>query len=431
MSRSRRPFQPPDSVFRGMAKLALGGLAARLIGIITVPVIARIYSPADFGILSVYVSIVQIALPMMGLRYSVAIPLPRSDTMALNVFALSGLLGLAFTSAIGLALVLIGADLLSLFSADALGPWAWLVAVGVLTAGAAELLGAWATRKRAYNRMAVNSVTILVVGESVKIVFGLLGFKPFGLLFGQMANQSGGVISFTLAFWADLSKIPVLVTWRRMFMAARRYWSYPALRLPSQFLLSFAIQAPLLYTARIYGVSVSGQFGLALMVLAIPVNVIGQAMGKAYYAEIARIGRSRPREILALTKKVQMRLFFAGVFPALALMFFGEAIFVLAFGQGWREAGRYSSILSLYVLLQFTSAPLIQLLNVFNKQGVFLIINSVRAALIVALFWFATAYTISMVDYVRIYSYLMAGIYAIITAYVFFVASRASRNDRC
>lgn len=404
-----------------MTQLAVGGILARGISLLTVPIISRIYSPADFGLLAIYVSVIQIILPVFTLRYVFAVPLPRRDVTALNLFALCGVIGLAQTAIITLALLLFGKPFLDLFSAGALAQWWFLIALGALMAGMAELFSAWATRKRAYGRMAANSVSILVIGEGLKIGLGLAGLKPLGLILGQMTGQSGGIISFSRAFMADFKRIPEVVSWKRMRFLARYYSSFPTLRLPSQFLLAFSVQAPLLYTARLYDVAASGQVGLALMTLALPVNVIGQAVGKAYYAEVARIGRSRPHDIYVLSKKVQLRLLALGLPPTLVLLAFGPQIFAFAFGAKWTDAGLYASILAIYMFLQFTSAPLIQLLNVFGRQDIFLFINLFRSGWIVVLFWACHHFSLDIVTYIRSYSFLMAAFYFIITIYIFYV----------
>ncbi|TIP10383.1 MAG: hypothetical protein E5X73_21995 [Mesorhizobium sp.] len=414
-------------MFRGMAKLALGSILGRAISVVTVPILSRIYSPADYGMLSVYTSLVFILQPIMTLRYLVGIPLPKRDEMALNVFALSGLLLMFFTPVLAVLLGLFGPQMLGLLSIPELAPWWWLVLIGVVATSLAELLNLWATRQRAYRLIATNSIVIMIYGESVKIILGLLGGNTFGLLFGQMIGQSGGIFRFSRAFAEDFRRIPKVVTLRRLRYVARYYWAYPAFRLPSQFLLAFAVQAPLLYTAGLYGVDVAGQLGMALLTLALPVNLIGGAMGKAYYAEIARLGRSRPAEILAATKKVQQHLFLIGIVPTVVLMFFGPTLFTFAFGAKWLDAGRYAAVLSTYTLLQFTSAPLMQLLNIFNRQGMFLIFGLGRVALILSLFWVVLHLKISVDSYVRAYGVIMTTFYAIITGYVFLLASRAKR----
>ncbi|MBZ9937877.1 lipopolysaccharide biosynthesis protein [Mesorhizobium sp. BR1-1-16] len=425
----RRPAtSTSERMFRGMMMLAFGGILARAIGVITVPILARIYTPADYGMLSVYTSIVQMILPVLTLRYVVAIPLPRRDAMAFNVFVLSTLLMLGFSIVVGIGLALFGPDLLRLASAEKLASWWWLILVGVLTAGFAEIIGSWATRHREYKLMARNSVTVTVLGESIKIIFGLLGWRPFGLLVGQMAVQSGGAMSFTRHFWPQFKANFRKVSRKRLAFVARYYSSYPLFRLPSQFLLVYSMQAPLLFTAGLYGVDISGQLGLALMTLALPINLIGQAMGKAYYAEVAKIGRKNPAEIMRLTKHSQLRLLLGGLVPTLVLMFLGPQLFAFAFGEKWRVAGEFAATLSSYTLLQFTSAPLIQLLNIFNRQSVFLILNIIRTIAVSLLFHFCVSLKLTAPEYVFAYSMIMTVFYVGVTGYIFWLTINASRT---
>src|SRR5690606_12731715 len=78
-----------SAVFKGMITLALGSGGARLIGLAAIPLLSRLYSPEDFGLLAVFSSMVLILAPLVSLRYVLALPLPRRDGTALNLLALS------------------------------------------------------------------------------------------------------------------------------------------------------------------------------------------------------------------------------------------------------------------------------------------------------------------------------------------------------
>ncbi|MFT0860558.1 lipopolysaccharide biosynthesis protein [Ancylobacter sp. G4_0304] len=416
-------------IFHGMARLALGGAAARVVSLCTVPILARLYTPADYGLVAVYTALVQMLLPVVALRYPMAIPLPRRDEMALALFTLSCLLTLGIGALVGVALFFLGPWLLDLFSAEALAPWWFLLPIGLLMAGFSEILNSWATRRRAYQLMAVNSVAAVLVGDGLKLGLGFLGVRPLGLLFGQMANQSGGILRFTQVFLKDFRRIPKVVTRSRLLFIASFYKDYPIYRLPSQIILVFTMQAPLLYTAKFYGIAVSGQLGLALTMLALPVAIIGQSIGRAYYAELAQLGRNRPEQIFSVTVKIQLLLFAAGIVPTLALMFLGPLMFRIAFGPQWELAGHYASLLSIYILLQFTSAPLMQLLNIYNRQRAFLVMNVLRAIAFVALCLAVTHFELSAENYVRIYSLQMVVFYAAASIYILYVAYQL-KNSR-
>ncbi|MBF6615098.1 MAG: oligosaccharide flippase family protein, partial [Candidimonas sp.] len=75
------------NVFRGMMTLLLGAGLARIVGLLSIPILARIYSPEDFGVLALYTAFIAVVVPVMTLRYVQAIPLPKTDVMAFNLFS--------------------------------------------------------------------------------------------------------------------------------------------------------------------------------------------------------------------------------------------------------------------------------------------------------------------------------------------------------
>ncbi len=409
---------PASAVFRGMGTLALGTVVARLIGVASIPVLTRIFSPEDYGVLSIFTALVAMLVPVLTLRYGVAIPLPRQDGMAMNLMALSAALMLAMSLTISVGLWAFGPALLRLMSMEALVSYWWLVALGIVGTGSYELLSMWATRRRAYRIIAQTQVFQAAIGSLLKIGLGLLALKPLGLLLGQVVAQSGGIGSFITRFWADFRRTASMISLRRMGFVARYYRGFPAYRLPSQVLLVFSIQAPLLFTAALYDAETTGQLGLALMALALPVNLLGQAVGKAYYAEIAQLSRKAPNEIWVITKSVQKRIFMIGIPPTLVIMIFGPDLFSLAFGEIWSIAGLFAAILSVYLLLQLTSAPLIQVLNLFNKQILFLAINIIRVFLLGFVFYFALLTKLSAIGFLASYSVVMVLYYSGISIFI-------------
>ena len=402
---------PANTVFRGMATLALGTGAARLIGIASIPILTRIYSPADYGFLSIFTALVSMIVPVLTLRYVVAIPLPRHDGMAMNLLALSAALMLVMTVAISIGLWFFGPALLGLVSMDVLVPYWWLIALGIVGTGSYELLSMWATRRKAYRIVAQTQVFQSAVGALFKISLGLLAIKPLGLLLGQIVAQSGGIGSFITRFQMDFRRTAKMVSLKRMGFVFRYYRGFPAYRLPSQFLLVFSMQAPLIFITAIYDVETTGQFGLALMALGLPISLIGQSIGNAYYAEIAQLSRKEPQKILEITKSVQKRLFVLGLPPTLFIFFFGKELFEWIFGNHWSMSGSFASIVSVYLFLQLTSAPLIQVLNVFNVQKMFLAINASRAMLLILVFLFFRVASFSSINFVTLYSCMMVIFY--------------------
>src|SRR5690606_26027213 len=102
-------------------------------------------------------------------------------------------------------------------------------------------------------------------------------------------------------------------------------------------------------------------------------SLLGNSAGQALYAEAAR--ERDPRRVREMAQQTQRRLFLIALVPTGILLLFGERMFGFVFGAQWREAGVYAQILSISLLFQFCSAPLMQLMNLVAKQVLFLLIN--------------------------------------------------------
>src|SRR5690554_1775236 len=366
---ARRQLQGKSSgVFRGMITLTMGAGLARIVGIASIPILTRLYSPEDYGVLAVYTSIVAVLVPILTFRYVTAIPLPKTDAMAFNLFVLCAKLIALGTLLIALTLGLFGHTVLGWFSMEELAPYWWLIAIGVMGTASYELFSMWATRKKDYKVIAKTQFSQSLLGNLVKIGLGIIALKPLGLVFGQIVAQSGGIGSFLKSAQKDFKKLYPLVSNKKQKLLASYYQDFPKYRLPSQFLMVLSVQAPVLMMAALYNKDVTGQLSLAMMALTLPVSLIGNGISKAYYAEIAEIGKYQIEKIKKITFLIQKRLFFIGVPAAFLAYWKAEEFFVFVFGKDWVLAGKYAEILSPFVLLQFTSTPLVQVMNIVGSQ---------------------------------------------------------------
>lgn len=413
-------------VFKAMATLAMGTGAARLIGIASIPVLTRLFTPADYGALSVYSAMVLILAPLLSLRYASAIPLPRNEGTALNILTLSFFLAVMNSLLLTLILWFAAPILFVWLSIDVLVPWWWLVVIGAFWASAFEALSMWATRQKAYRPMAKTQAVQSALSEFIKIILGMLAVRPLGLLLGHFAGASSGAIIYILMYRRLYLARKWQVTFSRMKSVAVYYIEYPTYNLMSQALLIFSIQAPALLASAFYGGDIAGQLGLALMAVALPANLIGDTMSRAFYAEISAIGSSKRKLSLAITRSVILRLAILSVAPALIIYLFGEDLFSLVFGPEWRMAGSFSEYLSIYLFFQLAQKPVTYLLYVFNGQRALLYLNLQRALLVVVIFIVGKELELNATLTVFLYSLGMSLHYFACICYAFTFVRRRS-----
>lgn len=412
-----------------MLTLAKGALLARVVGFASVPVLTRIYSPEDYGILALYTSLVMILAPVLTLRYVQAIPLPKTDGAAINLFSVC--LKLIFLGSIIMALILFAfsSAILGWFDMQALVPWWPLIVLGAAGTALYELFSLWATRKKQYEILAKTQVTQSMAGNLAKIVLGLLAIKPAGLLIGQFIAQSGGVGGFIKQSWKSFNRLLPRIDRRVELFISRYYRDFPFYRLPSQLLMIISQQAPVLIAAALYGKEVTGQLSLAIMALSLPIGLMGQAVGKAYYAEVASVGRRDIKRVCRITIDVQKKLFLVATPLVILVMVSSEFVFSIVFGNEWRVAGQFSGILAPYLLFSFTSAPLVQVLNLLASQKLYLIINAMRALGVAALFYLVSAFEFASKSFVILYSSYISIFLLCVTLYIVWVLYSSAKKQ--
>ncbi|MBL4292712.1 lipopolysaccharide biosynthesis protein, partial [Vibrio fluvialis] len=366
------------SVFKGMITLVVGSGLSRIIGIISIPLITRFYSPSDYGVLALYVSFVTIISPFFTMRYVQAIPLPKRDEIAINLFSLCVKLILIWSVITSLIFYLFSKTIFELFDARAVSSYWWIIIVGSAGMAFYELLSLWSTREKKFRAMSRSQVNQSLIGNITKIILGALSFKPIGLILGQFLNQSSGVVSLYNENKNKIKELKTKISIDREIKVAFHFREFLYYRFPSHLLMIGSIQAPLLMSALLFNKNVTGQLNLAIMVLSMPAYMIGHAMARAFYSEIASIGKGNLKKIQLLTFKLQRKLFIVSIPLVIAIASLSEFLFSLVFGKTWEDSGLYAAILSPYIMFQFTSSPLMEVINIVGKQYYFLILNLIR-----------------------------------------------------
>ena len=89
MKQTLKKILPKNRFARSVSFLAGGTAAGQAITVLAAPLLTRLYSPEDFGLLAVYTSLLMTIGVIASLRYQLAIPLPKSDEEAAHVVVLS------------------------------------------------------------------------------------------------------------------------------------------------------------------------------------------------------------------------------------------------------------------------------------------------------------------------------------------------------
>ena len=418
-----------NTLFKNILKLISGEGISRAIGFMAVPAITRLYTPSDFGILAVFSSLCALISPFCTLRYTLAIPLHSNEKIGINSLATCLLVLVVNTVIIGIVLAFFHSKMLAILSSESIDSFWCYIPLAFFFYGIAEILSYYSTRYRDFSTIAKVTVLQRAIGALTKIVLGLIHFNVIGLLIGNIIAESGGLTLYIRTHWKKLRESVRNVSLGKIRFVLKRYKDFPLYRVPSQILLKAAGSLPILYYAWHFGTGATGQISLAITMLSVPVAIVCTSVGKAFYGEIASLGRKNSNEISVLTKRIMMRLSVISIVPFVLVTCFGTWIFKTIFGEEWIQAGFYARYLCFYLVFRFVYSPISDgIFNVFEQQKLVFRLE-VSRVVIVALSLFISYFYNFSIDYtIIIYSLALTVQYILSIIFVFHILKTASTS---
>lgn len=362
--------------FRHVFVLSSASVMAQLVNIASMPVLSRLYSPSDFGVLSLFTSVVNLLATVSGFRYYLVLPLTRRKRYVHAIVWLSVLLQIAFVAALALIAVLFG-NYLGDTPYAALMPYRFLIPVGVLCIGMYTLAVQWCIREKNFSLIAKTKLTQVFAACAVNVTGAVVGLRPLGLLLGNIAGQSCGLSVLMRTQIKSSGRVKYDFT--RIRRAAIYYRDMCFLSTPAALLnMAGAYLLPLLF-AFYFSPSVVGAFAMAQHALVLPSAIIGSAIGQVF---TQRAGEAKYNGTLPnLTARAFELLARLGLFPILLCSVLAPELFTIILGAKWVEAGRFAAWLGPWIALNFIYSPLSTLYTTLMMQRMGMIFVSVYTTL--------------------------------------------------
>ena len=365
-----------------------GSLVAQLVSIAASPFLSRIFSPEQFGVYALYLSIVTIIGAISSWQYSNAILLPKKNKDAENIIYLSEFIIIGM-SLLSLALVSICRNFASQqLNSSALASWLWFAPLSIFLMGNYEVLNSWCIRKKRFNLTAASVVIASSTQNGVSLSSGIL-LNPGvgGLVWGQIAGRLVAVFFlFKKTFFhiCNFSKDNISLSEIRLL--SRRYSKFPKFQTWAVLVNKIAVHVPAIMLAHFFSTQIAGFYFLGNKLLAIPIVNIGASVGKIFFQRASESKNTKGNFKIILRKTV-LGLLFVGIMPFLIIGLFGPHIFSFIFGNMWHEAGVYAQILSPLFLITFVVSPISTSLIVSEKQEFNLILQTFYLIAVAAAFY--------------------------------------------
>ncbi|MBQ0153555.1 MAG: oligosaccharide flippase family protein [Bacteroidales bacterium] len=357
-----------NALFKNSAHLLSANVVAQAIGLIVYPILTRIYSPEDFGLLNLFLSIGGILSVVATIEYQGAIVLPSDDKKSIALFHLG------IVTTVVLTVLLLASNLFdnligTLFHTPALLLcWKWLAAF-VFLGGLWSLQNNWLIRQQEFGAISVYQVSQSVVGSVCKIVFGVIGMVGVGLITSSIIAMAVALI-LSCCFERKFNRRDILTchtSWNELKQVAREYKNFPIYSFPRSILNSVSGNLPALVLSPVFGLTELGFFGMAVTLAFRPIQLISQSVYQVLFQRYSVIIRQQ-EQVLPFTIQMVKKAVLVIVPVFVVLWFVLPTLVCWLLGAEWGTTSYYIRIMLPWLALVVVAPTLGFIPDIFMQQ---------------------------------------------------------------
>jgi lipopolysaccharide exporter len=346
---------PQGKFLHNLSVVMTGTAIAQLFGLVMMPVVSRLFTPADFGIFGTFYSVVGVWGAVITLGYSQVVVLPKQKEEALNLFVVACLSVALITSLTAVAVLLFPAEVQYLLKA----PNRWFLPLflfAIVIMGLTYCLEAWCTRTSAFMSLAVSQVVRMVSAVGLWIALGFGHMGALGLVLGLVCGDILASINLGRVFKADLKEGWTSLAWSRIRELAREYKEFPLYASPQGLMSALSQGLPVILLGYFYGIGVAGAYAFGIRILQTPMNFISAPLWRVVFQRSSEI-HNQDDDLFPFYIKGTVVLLAVILVPTIILFVWAPQIFSWIFGAEWREAGIYARWLILWISIVFINLP--------------------------------------------------------------------------
>jgi O-antigen/teichoic acid export membrane protein len=380
---SETPARSP-SLTKSVLHLASGRAAAVAIGVLSTPIVTRLYDETNFGIVGLVGATASLLYPFTsGFCYVLAMPLATSASERRALFVLTAVLGFMATAIVAVAVLIGGQWIAVACGKEELGKYLFFVPLSCLCATIATVTTMALNCRKEFGRVAVRTTVEGVVRRGVQIGAGLLGLggSAVGLLLGSISAVLVGALTYSVStvktLWhADAEPFRI----SQLGTVAVKYKNFPRFRLWSESLTRVSGNFAMIFLGLFFpSLQVVGCYAVARSLLAVPFQLFTYTSQEVFYVEAAG-NVARGESVAAATSQLLRMLSLLTAFPLTAVFVLGPLLFEVALGARWHEAGVYAQIMAPWIAIRAIGHPLAVMFDATNKMAEGLACNIVLLA---------------------------------------------------
>lgn len=368
-----------------------GTAIAQLIAVFISPILSRLYTPEDFGILALFVSITTVLSVISTGRYELAIVLPEQEKDANKLVILSMAITVLVSVFYLVPVILFKSQITQIFNEPGISQWLIFIPFTVYFSGTYQTFNYLSTRHKTFKKNALSKIMKTSATGTISLLFGFLKLGASGLLLGFIIGQFSAAFILAYKYIFKIKEKFHAITFADLRIIAKKYDNFPKFNMPHALLNTLSANFPVLLLSSYFPISNIGLYNFSIYVMLAPLTLISTSTGQVFFQKISSLSNSG-NIILPSIRRIIKTLGLVGLLPLIVFVIFAPDIFRIVFGIDWVEAGEYTQLLLPYFFMvfivssiSFVPAVLEQQKKAFVLEIIYFVLKSV--ALVIGIYY--------------------------------------------
>ena len=362
--------------------LVSGTLIAQSISYLLSPVISRLYTPEEMSYLTLLIRISSFFAVISTGRFEIAFPLPKRDEHAFSLYK--------FTASLTFLVVIISIFIVYLFDyfdfqQFYIKPILYFIPISILLVSFNSQGVNWAIRQKDFKSINASKILQSTMNSVLCVFLGWYSFGVNGLIIAFLFSLLLSNIPFFKSFLQTYSRLKFYRYKRNKYIILKEYIGFPKVNLPHVLMDLTKDVFIAFYLIFLFDKEILGLYDFSYRMLRLPIILLGVSISQVLFKKSVDLINDK-KSIYPIVRKTILMLFLLSIVPFGILFLYGSDIFGFIFGENWREAGRFSEIMSPWLMMNFIVSPVSQIPTVLNKQKTFFILSFISTLLLVCVF---------------------------------------------
>ena len=399
------------SLLKTFSRVTLVAVLGHIVFILVTPYLTRIYSPQQFGIFAIFISVSSLFSGIAAAKLELVLAKLSEKKQRVMIVCSSVMVSLVASLVLLTFLFFLEHFYFLPNSLRDFPKVLYLVPVSVLLISWSQLLSQFVLVHQKYKVFASSKLLFYLNLSFFSIFFGFSSFNEEGLILAHLFSTLLNFV-FLLIFSSLFSQI-IRFGWREMFRPRkilRTHRHFIRMALPADFFANISNLSLPILLAFLFSVEIAGLFMLAQRILSAALNLIGNTVGQIFIGEVSKFSAGQKLKIRQVYLNTTAILFCVAISFFVPIYLLSEKSFLIIFGSDWGALNDIFFVLIPMFFLQLVFSPTSNILLIIGGENLAFALNFCRAMALFALSFLSEMLKLELLNFL-VFLVILSAIY--------------------